>query len=97
MTLHKITAKSELCMPRKSVQGLGLSASASANAQSQQLPWLMAQVDFINSVQFSNHTGYKQWKGTVMSGEQLWELVEGLEMNGLCRYTHLLTGDLANR
>lgn len=28
-----------------------------------------------------------------MDGEQLWQLVEGLEANGLCgQYTHLLTG-----
>jgi pyridoxine kinase len=54
---------------------------------------LNIEVDFINSVQFSNHTGYKQWRGTVMTGEQLWELVEGLEMNELAgSYTHLLTG-----
>ena len=56
------------------------------------LQLLGLEVDVINSVQFSNHTGYKQWKGTVMSGDELWDLVEGLEMNGLCNYTHLLTG-----
>ena len=50
-------------------------------------------VDPVNSVQFSNHTGYPSWQGDVMSGEQLWRLVEGLEANQLCgRYTHLLTG-----
>lgn len=58
---------------------------------------LNIEVDFINSVQFSNHTGYKQWRGTVMTGEQLWELVEGLEMNELAgSYTHLLTGYIAS-
>eukprot|EP00192_Tetraselmis_astigmatica_P013591 CAMPEP_0117651494 /NCGR_PEP_ID=MMETSP0804-20121206/2122_1 /TAXON_ID=1074897 /ORGANISM="Tetraselmis astigmatica, Strain CCMP880" /LENGTH=318 /DNA_ID=CAMNT_0005457475 /DNA_START=157 /DNA_END=1113 /DNA_ORIENTATION=+ len=60
------------------------------------LQLLGLEVDFINSVQFSNHTGYKQWKGTVMSGEELWALIEGLEMNDLCHYTHLLTGYIAS-
>lgn len=49
-------------------------------------------VDPINSVQFSNHTGYPTFKGQVLNGDQLWELVEGLEANNLLYYTHLLTG-----
>jgi len=51
------------------------------------------EVDSINSVQFSNHTGYPTFKGTVTTGDELWSLVEGLEANGLLdNYTHLLTG-----
>ncbi|KAG5535373.1 hypothetical protein RHGRI_023210 [Rhododendron griersonianum] len=59
-------------------------------------------VDQINSVQFSNHTGkmlislhlnrYPTFKGQVLNGQQLWELIEGLEANDLLFYTHLLTG-----
>ncbi|XP_044505394.1 pyridoxal kinase isoform X2 [Mangifera indica] len=49
-------------------------------------------VDPINSVQFSNHTGYPTFKGQVLNGQQLWELLEGLEANDLLYYTHLLTG-----
>uniref|UniRef100_A0A2P2KV63 pyridoxal kinase n=1 Tax=Rhizophora mucronata TaxID=61149 RepID=A0A2P2KV63_RHIMU len=49
-------------------------------------------VDPINSVQFSNHTGYPSFKGQVLNGQQLWELIEGLEANELLYYTHLLTG-----
>ncbi|XP_059449368.1 pyridoxal kinase [Corylus avellana] len=49
-------------------------------------------VDPINSVQFSNHTGYPTFKGQVLNGQQLWELIEGLEANNLLYYTHLLTG-----
>jgi pyridoxine kinase len=48
--------------------------------------------DAINSVHFSNHTGYPTFKGTIMDGQQLEEVVAGLESNGLLRYTHLLTG-----
>ncbi|XP_027160395.1 pyridoxal kinase isoform X2 [Coffea eugenioides] len=49
-------------------------------------------VDPINSVQFSNHTGYPTFKGQVLNGDQLWDLIEGLEANDLLYYTHLLTG-----
>ncbi|XP_021618852.1 pyridoxal kinase isoform X2 [Manihot esculenta] len=48
-------------------------------------------VDPINSVQFSNHTGYPTFKGHVLNGQQLWDLIEGLEANDLLYYTHLLT------
>ncbi|GMH92973.1 hypothetical protein TrST_g3824 [Triparma strigata] len=52
-------------------------------------------VDAINSVQFSNHTGYPNgFKGEVMDGDKLLTIVEGLESNGLLnnKHTHLLTG-----
>ncbi|BDA42154.1 Pyridoxal kinase [Coccomyxa sp. Obi] len=50
------------------------------------------EVDFINSVQFSNHTGYPLWKGTIMDGDQLWDIIEGMKANNLLEYSHLLTG-----
>jgi pyridoxine kinase len=51
------------------------------------------QVDAINSVQFSNHTGYPTFKGQVMTGDQLWDIIQGLQANKLTfGYTHLLTG-----
>ncbi|URD73999.1 Phosphomethylpyrimidine kinase [Musa troglodytarum] len=80
-------------------------------------------VDPINSVQFSNHTGkllyitsfqqsrnqrphlrceiicccvrvhgYPTFKGHVLNGQQLCDLIEGLSANNLLYYTHLLTG-----
>lgn len=50
-------------------------------------------VDPIMAVHFSNHTGFPSFAGTRMTGEQLLELVDGLESNGLLAgYTHLLTG-----
>lgn len=50
-------------------------------------------MDFINSVQFSNHTGYGQWTGQVLQDEDLHELMRGLKMNNLHQnYTHILTG-----
>ncbi|KAJ9682710.1 hypothetical protein PVL29_018606 [Vitis rotundifolia] len=74
-------------------------------------------VDPINSVQFSNHTGkllillhsnslrtlkpeicqpeylagYPTFKGQVLNGQQLGDLIAGLEENNLLYYTHLLT------
>ncbi|EGD72254.1 pyridoxal/pyridoxine/pyridoxamine kinase [Salpingoeca rosetta] len=50
------------------------------------------EVDAINSVQFSNHTGYSQVKGTKQTAEELWDLFSGLEHNDLLSYTHILTG-----
>lgn len=51
-------------------------------------------VDVINSVHFSNHTGYDAFAGRALSGDELRALVrDGLERNGLLRgATHLLTG-----
>jgi len=50
------------------------------------------EVDFINSVQFSNHTGYAHFKGQILDAEQLGQLFEGLVLNNLhTKYTHLLT------
>lgn len=49
-------------------------------------------VDAINSVQFSNHTGYPRVEGDVLDGERVRALVDGLEENDLLVYTHILTG-----
>ena len=50
-------------------------------------------VDIINTVHFSNHTGYKKgWEGERLTGEQLGKLVDGMERNDLLHQTHLLTG-----
>ena len=51
------------------------------------------EVDIVNSVQLSNHTGYPTVKGQVLSGEDLDTLIEGLESNQLLPdYSHVLTG-----
>eukprot|EP01026_Neomeris_dumetosa_P025870 TRINITY_DN21217_c1_g2_i1.p2 TRINITY_DN21217_c1_g2~~TRINITY_DN21217_c1_g2_i1.p2 ORF type:complete len:186 (-),score=20.36 TRINITY_DN21217_c1_g2_i1:44-526(-) len=55
------------------------------------------EVDYINSVQFSNHTGYPEFKGQVLKGDDLWELVEGLNNNGLLNYTYILTGYIGSQ
>ncbi|KAJ8875233.1 hypothetical protein PR048_023128 [Dryococelus australis] len=50
------------------------------------------EVDAINSVQFSNHTGYPSFHGQVLNETELDVLLKGLQENGLDKYTHLLTG-----
>jgi pyridoxine kinase len=44
------------------------------------------QVDVINSVQLSNHTGYTHYKGQVLEAVQLQELIAGLRSNKLLKY-----------
>lgn len=51
------------------------------------------EVDFINSVQFCNHTGYKSIKGQRLTDTDLKDLMQGLADNDLdSSYSHLLTG-----
>ena len=54
------------------------------------------EVDFVNSVQFSNHTQYEHFKGQRLNSDELSELFEGLRLNSLLDYTHLLTGKSSN-
>ena len=50
------------------------------------LQLLGLEVDAINSVQFSNHTGYAAGvRGQVLDDKQLGELVQGLGDNGVDR------------
>lgn len=46
----------------------------------------------LNTVQFSNHSGYRQLKGFQTTGEQITELYEGLKMNKNDDFEMLLTG-----
>lgn len=50
------------------------------------------EVDVINSVQFSCHTGYPKLAGQRVSGEDLREVVEGLKVNDCLEHSFLLTG-----
>jgi pyridoxine kinase len=50
------------------------------------------EVSPLNTVQFSNHSGYKQTKGYRTTGAQIKELYEGLKMNGNDDFGMLLTG-----
>ncbi|KDO33344.1 pyridoxal kinase [Saprolegnia parasitica CBS 223.65] len=56
------------------------------------LQLLGVEVDVLNTVHLSNHTGYKKFRGQRMDAAQLEEVVLGLEENDLLNYSHLLTG-----
>ncbi|OTB15569.1 hypothetical protein K445DRAFT_317832 [Daldinia sp. EC12] len=49
-------------------------------------------VSAINTVQFSNHTGYKQWKGTRVSAQEITDLWEGLRQSYLDDFDMMLSG-----
>lgn len=49
-------------------------------------------VDVINSVQFSCHTGYGVPCGQKLGGEELRTIVDGLRVNGVLNHKYLLTG-----
>ena len=54
-------------------------------------------VDVINSVHFSNHTGYPTVKGQKMSGDDLREIIDGMEANQLLKgLNYMLTGYIGN-
>jgi pyridoxine kinase len=54
---------------------------------------LGAEVWAINTVQFSNHTGYGDWKGAVYSGQSVRDLVDGIAArDALRRCDAVLTG-----
>lgn len=53
---------------------------------------LGCEVAALNTVQFSNHTGYKQWKGTRVSAEEISDLWEGLKLSHLGGFDMMLSG-----
>jgi pyridoxine kinase len=53
---------------------------------------LGCDVSAINTVHYSNHTAYKQVKGTKTSADQILELYEGLRQANLTNFDVLLTG-----
>ena len=44
---------------------------------------LGAEVWAVNTVQFSNHTGYGSWKGSVFSAQQISDVIDGIELRGV--------------
>ncbi|PWZ02205.1 Ribokinase-like protein [Testicularia cyperi] len=67
----------------------GFVGNRSATFPLQLLGW---DVDVANTVQFSNHTGYGRWGGLRFDAAHLQDLFDGLEKNGLLRYSRMLTG-----
>jgi len=48
------------------------------------------EVNAINTVQFSNHTGYGAWRGQVFSAEHIQEIVDGLRERGVLETTQVV-------
>ncbi|KAK5990878.1 Proliferating cell nuclear antigen [Cladobotryum mycophilum] len=53
---------------------------------------LGCDVAALNTVQFSNHTGYSQWKGTKVSAQEITDLYEGLRHSYLDDFDMMLSG-----
>ncbi|KAF4997779.1 hypothetical protein FGRMN_3617 [Fusarium graminum] len=53
---------------------------------------LGCDVAALNTVQFSNHTGYKQWKGTKVSAQEITDLWDGLKQSYLDDFDVMLSG-----
>lgn len=77
-----------------SIQSHVVSGYVGNKAATFPLQLLGFDVDVVNSVHFSNHTGYPDgFEGDVLGGEQLRKILEGLKRNGLIQgIDHLLTG-----
>ncbi|PWN19278.1 Ribokinase-like protein [Microstroma glucosiphilum] len=67
----------------------GYVGNRSATFPLQLLGW---DVDVINTVQFSNHTGYGRWKGLRFDDSHISSLFQGLEENGLLKQSRMLSG-----
>lgn len=67
----------------------GYVGNKSATFPAQLLGW---DVDAVNTVQFSNHTGYGRWGGQRMDAAHITGVLEGMKENGLLRQHRVLTG-----
>ncbi|ORY92999.1 pyridoxal kinase [Syncephalastrum racemosum] len=80
-----------------SIQSHMVSGYCGNKAATFPLQLLGFDVDILNTVQFSNHTGYPSWTGKRLDAEEVQDLFDGLEKNGLSEdYTHVLTGYIGN-
>lgn len=53
---------------------------------------LGCDVAALNTVQFSNHTGYRQFKGTRVSAQEITDLYDGLRQSYLDDFDMMLSG-----
>ena len=66
-----------------------LAGNRAATFPSQLLGW---DTDVVNTVQFSNHTGYRRWGGMRMDEAHLEDLFAHMDMNGVLPHARVLTG-----
>ncbi|KAK0555070.1 putative pyridoxal kinase [Tilletia horrida] len=67
----------------------GYAGNRSATFPLQVLGW---DVDVVNTVHFSNHTGYGRWGGIRFDAAHIKDIFTGLKRNGLVRYERMLSG-----
>ncbi|KAJ1940962.1 hypothetical protein GGF37_003759 [Kickxella alabastrina] len=80
-----------------SIQSHVVSGYVGNRAATFPLQLLGHEVDVINTVQFSNHTGYNQFRGQRFPADHILDLFAGLQANQLdTGYTHLLAGYMGN-
>ncbi|SAM09329.1 hypothetical protein [Absidia glauca] len=80
-----------------SIQSHMVSGYCGNKAAAFPLQTLGYDVDILNTVQFSNHTGYSSWTGGRLTDTDVQQLFDGMEKNGLMdQYTHVLTGYIGN-
>lgn len=81
-------------MPRRvlSVQSFVSAGYVGNKAAIFPLQLLGNEVDVVNTVAFSNHTGYATVGGSKMGIEHLRSIFDALESNGFVEQTHMLTG-----
>ncbi|KAI8320041.1 Ribokinase-like protein [Martensiomyces pterosporus] len=79
-----------------SIQSHVVSGYVGNRAATFPLQLLGHEVDVINTVQFSNHTGYNKFHGERFPASHILDLFDGIKENGLDTYTHLLTGYMGN-
>ncbi|PIA13591.1 Ribokinase-like protein [Coemansia reversa NRRL 1564] len=94
-----MTPKEESSMQARilSIQSHVVSGYVGNRAATFPLQLLGHEVDVINTVQFSNHTGYNNVHGQRFAAGHVLDLFAGLQANGLdCGYTHLLSGYMGN-
>ncbi|OCF32990.1 pyridoxal kinase [Kwoniella heveanensis CBS 569] len=75
-----------------SIQSHVVSGYVGNRAATFPLQTLGYDVDVVNTVQFSNHTGYGHTNGHKTTPEQLRAIFEGLSTNGLATHSRILTG-----
>ncbi|KAI9506413.1 putative pyridoxal kinase [Coemansia spiralis] len=79
-----------------SIQSHVVSGYVGNRAATFPLQLLGHEVDVINTVQLSNHTGYNTFRGERFPASHILELFRGLQDNRLNDYSHLLVGYIGN-
>ncbi|PVV00029.1 hypothetical protein BB559_000169 [Furculomyces boomerangus] len=79
-----------------SIQSHVVSGYVGNRAATFPMQYMGLDVDVINTVQLSNHTGYEKFIGKVFDSGHILELFEGLEYNKIDEYSYLLTGYMGN-